>query len=73
MNMYIFYSISKAEIYIPLFLNIAPNILAPQVIKSLKHDNINNLCLCLKYEQTYRNILPRTFQTTEFLRPKIKT
>ena len=40
---------SKAEIWIP---HSEYRTLVRQVTKSLKHDSIDNLCLCLKKEQT---------------------
>ena len=42
--------------------------------KSLKRDNINKLCLCLKEKQKGQIITPSTFQTSdiELLSPKIE-
>ena len=67
MGLYILHC-SKAEIWTPHSKNLKHTL---QVKKSLKHDNINNLCALRRNDQA-KLYLPTTFQTSdiELLSPK---
>ena len=66
---FIFLQCSKAEIWTPHSKILKRSL---QVIKSLKHDNVNNLCFCLKLEQSCQIIPSKQISNLRYrsLKPK---